>query len=187
MIIKEETSIIGKIENLEISQIDGKSPKEFLDDFFDETKEKQTEKHYYNLTNGLQFKKFNEPYGFIRIQSTACEQKRWDFIIQDLDNDFLYNLAIGNTCIVYDLSEKKKKTRALYQGLEWIKYVLYRRWFNKNYIPVVNGNNCQKYFSDCYLNLGKRTKTKLDYFKKFLKYDEIRIKKVTGNLFGQSD
>ena len=104
-----EIPVIGKIENLSISKIDGKDPEVFFRDFVDKMKKKlRKEKHYYNLTNGLQFKNFNEPYSFIRIQSTACEQKRWDFIIQDLDNDFLYNLAIGNTCIVYDLSEKKK-------------------------------------------------------------------------------
>ena len=44
-------------------------------------------KVYLNLTNGIEFLD-NElmqarVYDFIRIQSTACEQKRWDFVIQE--------------------------------------------------------------------------------------------------------
>jgi len=144
-------------------------------------------KYYYNLTNGLHFNNRNKPFGFIRIQSTACEQKRWDFIIQDLDNDFLYNLAIGNICIVYDLSEKKKETRALYQGLEWIKYVLYWRWFGRYYIPKVRECDCSKYFLGCYMALEDRTKKKIDYFKKFITGEVINLEKVSGNLKGEKD
>lgn len=139
-------------------------------------------KHYYNLTNGLYYNEINEPYSFIRIQSTACEQKRWDFIIQDLDNDFLLNLAVANTCIIYDLSEKSNETRALWQGIEWIKFVLYRRWFDKQYKPIVKGMNVSDYFSHCYAKIQKRTKSKVDYFKKFLLCKEIKIIKRKGNL-----
>ena len=140
-------------------------------------------KNFYNLTNGLEFGAFLNPYSFIRIQSTACEQRRWDFILQDLDNDFLFNLAIGTECVVYDLSEKKEETRALYQGLEWIKFVLNRRWFGKNYIPIVKGSKCFDYFTWCYEQLDKRTKIKIDYFNKFTEGNKkLNIKKVSGNL-----
>jgi len=140
-------------------------------------------KNFYNLTNGLKFNDFLSPHSFIRIQSTACEQRRWDFILQDLDNDFLFNLAIGTECVVYDLSENKNETRALFQGLEWIKFVLYKRWLDKKYTPIVKGNNCTDYFTWCYECLDKRTKIKIDYFRKFVGgIKELKIKKVKGNL-----
>lgn len=45
--------------------------------------------NYINLTNGVEaipmLKFWNEDYRFIRIQSTICEQKNWDRLIQDLD------------------------------------------------------------------------------------------------------
>lgn len=50
-----------------------------------------------------------------------------------LDSNFLMNLAVGNTCIVYDYSQNKEMPRALYQGLEYIKFILYKRWFNFEY------------------------------------------------------
>jgi len=142
-------------------------------------------KYYYNLTNGLHFKSHNKPMGFIRIQSTACEQKRWNFILQDLDNDFLYNLAIGNICVVCDLSERKKETRALYQGLEWIKYVLYWRWLNQYYAPKIKDYDCSDYFLKQYLQLDNRSKKKIDYFKKFVSDNGINIKTINGNLKGE--
>jgi len=143
--------------------------------------------NYLNLTNGLQAIERNELeyYRYLRLQSTACEQKRWDFIIQDLDNDFLMNLALGNDCVVYDYSEKKNCTRALYQGLEWVKYVLSRRWFGADVIPLVRGHNCQKYFDDCYNKLDKKTFRKIDYFKKHIDTKTLNLKYKTGKLCTQ--
>lgn len=48
-------------------------------------------KRYVNLTNGIEaISQLNlSDYSFIRIQSTICEQKLWDRLIQDLDYDSL--------------------------------------------------------------------------------------------------
>lgn len=134
--------------------------------------------HYVNLTNGIEAIPELKEFRFIRIQSTACEQKRWDFILQDLDYDFLMNLAIGNTCIVYDFSNKRDVSRAIFQGLEWVRYALNRRWLNRMIKPIVRGHNVSRYFDEVYRQLEDRTKKKLDYFKKFLLTDEIRLQAV---------
>lgn len=82
--------------------------------------------NYINLTNGIEvLPVLTDEFKFIRIQSTACEQKLWDRIIQDLDYDFLLNAAIGNECVIYDYGAKKPIPRAIYQGVEFIKYVLH--------------------------------------------------------------
>lgn len=133
-------------------------------------------KVYLNLTNGIEYLKyFKGSFHVIRIQSTACEQKRWDFILQELDYNFLLDLALGKEVVVVDFSAKKQTPRAIYQGLEFVKYVLNRYWLGKEYSPNVRGFNCTDYFNEVYNNLDKRTFKKLGYFKKFLKTDEIKL------------
>ena len=136
---------------------------------------------YLNLTNGIEALESLKPAklhasNLVRIQSTACEQKRWDFILQDLDYSFLMSIALGERVTVVDFSAKKENTRAVYQGLEFIKYVLNKYWLNKEYTPNVKGFNCSEYFKSVYDKLDKRTFKKLEYFKKFLKTNEIKLK-----------
>ena len=137
-----------------------------------------TIKTFINLTSGLE--KLDKPINstdvaFIRIQSTACEQKRWEFILQDLDYNLLLYLATGATCNIIDCGAHHTDSRALWQGVEWIKYTLNRRWFNRIIIPMVRKNNCSSYFNDQYKKLSKNTLKKIDYFKKFLLTDHIDI------------
>lgn len=132
--------------------------------------------NYINLTNGIESIPSVEEHRFIRIQSTACEQKRWDFIIQDLDNDFLMNLAVGNRCVVHDYGANKPVSRALYQGLIFIRFCIELCWFGEVLSePNVKGNNCTKYFHGLYCNLENRTLLKLKYFRKFLITDNIHL------------
>ena len=131
--------------------------------------------NYINLTNGIEYLPELKNYNFIKIQSSICEMKKWNYLLQDLDNNFLMNLALGNKCIIYDCSNKKQIPRSFYQGLEFIKYVLNLIWFNKNYIPIVNTINCSKYFYNEYKKLDKRIKKKIKYYKKFLMTDKLNI------------
>jgi hypothetical protein len=136
---------------------------------------------YFNLTNGLEMlPAFADNYKVIRIQSTACEQKRWDFVLSDLDNGFLFDLAIGKTCYVIDFSQRKQKPRALFQGLEWIQYVLNRVWFGKQTKALVRGNDASRYFDEVYKTIDPKTIKKIKYFKKFLKCKEIDLIPVGG-------
>jgi hypothetical protein len=137
-------------------------------------------KNYLNLTNGIEALPVlppGEQWGFVRIQSTACEQKRWAFIIQDLDNDFLMNLALGVRCVVWDASQRKASPRALYQGLEWIDYALNRAWFRRLTVPTVRGCDCSDYFAACWLEIesGSPPARKLAYFRRFLATDVVRL------------
>lgn len=73
---------------------------------------------FLNLTNGLEFLNDSQRIGgFVRIQSTACEQKRWWPIILDLDYTFLIHVGLGHAVCVCDASAKKQVPRALYQGI----------------------------------------------------------------------
>lgn len=144
--------------------------------------------HYINLTNGIEALAGlpQNNVHFIRIQSTLCEQHRWDQILQELDYDFLMNAALGNHLIVHDFGAGKPIPRAVYKGVEWIKYVLYRRWLGQAYHTRINrtpceepARNCDSYFDSCYRAMEKRTKRKLDYFKPFVA-GNINITAVTA-------
>lgn len=138
-------------------------------------------KYFINMTNGIEVltELLSHDVQFIRIQSTACEQKRWNFILQDLDNNFLLCLALGFECVIYDFSSKKEISRALYQGISWIEFVLNRVWFGREITPFVKKCNVKKYFQEIYSKLEKRTFQKIYYFKKFLLTDEIKINLIS--------
>ncbi len=113
---------------------------------------------FLNLTNGIERLNYDfegSPH-FVRIQSTALEQKRFGQVIADLDYDFLLHLAAGNLCRVHDYSAKKVKTRALYQGLSWIEFYLTRYW--KGYYLkecYVKKCNVANYFTEICESLGR--------------------------------
>lgn len=132
--------------------------------------------NFLNLTNGLEWMPdIVPPHNFIRIQSTACEQKRWWFLIEDLDYHFLIRAAAGDHCVVFDCSQKKSESRAIYQGLEWIRYVLNRFWLGHIIRPSVRGNYCGDYFESMWTERTIRATKKLEYAKRFLCTDSIII------------
>jgi len=138
---------------------------------------------FINLTNGIEYLPEIGPIdGFVRIQSTACEQKRWWRIIRDLDYTFLLAVASGIAVTVYDTSQKKNVPRALYQGIEWIRYALSRRWLDSEVIPIVRGCNCQAYFRECYDRFSEersRGLQKLDYVGKLTAPNALNLQIVS--------
>lgn len=146
-------------------------------------------KHYINLTNGIEaIAQYNLPhYSFIRIQSTACEQHLWDKLILDLDYDFLMNVALGNDCIIYDYGTRKPVPRAIYQGIEFIKFVLNKFWYGVSDEVFITRSrnsahkvNVTDYFNKAYSSLAEQTKTKLKYFQSFLG-GKINIRCITSS------
>lgn len=108
---------------------------------------------------------------FIRLQSSICERKLWDYMIQEIDSNFLMCLALGYECHFWDRSSKKHKgvSRSCFQGIVLLEYVLNRYWFNTVNGVFVRGNVVDNYFNWCYHQLSNRTFTKLRYFRKFLR------------------
>lgn len=150
--------------------------------------------NYINLTNGIEaLPILPNGFRFIRMQSTICEQKLWDRLIQELDYDFLLNVAIGNECVIYDYGARKPIPRAVYQGIEFLKYVLHKRWLNEEYLTDCNRGkgehirkDCNSYFESCYRNLENRTKKKLDYFKPYV-VGEVNVVAVTDTTVHDGD
>jgi hypothetical protein len=108
-----------------------------------------------------------------------CEQKNWEHIILDLDNDFLLNLALGNYVYVCDTS-KKGRPRALWQGLEFIIYVLHKVWFGSTYKTQAN-SQMVPYFETEYKKLSRPIKNKIKYFRKFLNTTKLNLTCYTNH------
>ena len=135
-------------------------------------------RHYVNLSNGiLAVKEFQlKDLVFIRIQSTFCEQHLMPQIIDTISDDLLMHLALGDTlCHIYDYSSRGSNPlpRALWQGVEWIKYVIYRIWWDKEYIPLNRHSGAYdrsqlEYFKQDYCKLSKGTRRSIKYYKKWL-------------------
>lgn len=137
--------------------------------------------NFINLSNGLlAIKEYNlTDYKILRIQSSHCEQKLFEDILVGLSDDFLFRVAMGDEVIVYDYGAKKKTPRAIWQGLEFIKYVLHKRWKDEEYTPIYRDKNVLRiYYEQEMKKLSRGTKNKIDYYKKFFK-GVINIKAIT--------
>ncbi len=96
-----------------------------------------------------------------------------------LSDDFLMHAAMGTECIVYDYGANKAVPRAVWQGLEWIKFALSARWYQQAYSPQGRAVSCRNYFVAQCRVLDKHTKTRLNYFKRYLN-GPLRISSVTS-------
>lgn len=153
-------------------------------------KDDQVVRHFINLSNGIEaigeYGLSIDDIRFIRIQSTACEQKRWKEIINDLSPDFLISVSIGHHVRVYDYGAKKDIPRAIWQGIEWVKYVLFKRWAGEKYQPIGRAKSMAGYFEEQYFKLDRRTKKKLDYYGKFFQ-GKINIGCITSSTSNDGD
>ena len=148
-------------------------------------------KYYLNLTNGIEFLENdffkNKEYNFVRIQSTSCEQHLWDKLIQELDYNFLLDIALGYNVIVCDTSAHKSISRAIYQGLKFIEYALNRIWLKQDIDIYVNNINCKKYFAKCLSELSNTSLKKIKYVRKFLNTDKINLSGKSFNTIHDGD
>jgi hypothetical protein len=73
-------------------------------------------RHFANLTNGLEalpgLAAAGLPAGFVRLQSTRCEQGLLGDLLADLDAGLLFALAAGIPCLVHDYGSRNKKRGA---------------------------------------------------------------------------
>jgi hypothetical protein len=77
----------------------------------------------------------------------------------------LLRLAMGEECRIYDYGANKPISRACWQGLEWVRYVLCRRWLGKRIQPRGRSSLMSGYFEEQYkLALSDRALRRLDYF-----------------------
>lgn len=143
--------------------------------------------HYVNLTNGIEKIPELEDFRFIRIQSSHCEEKKFDLVLRNLSDDFILNCLLGHQINIYDFGARKEIPRAVWQGVEWIKYIFNLYFLDIETIPITNGVNCLKYFQEQSRKLPEDVKKKLSYHKKFVSTTSIKINCITTSTTHDGD
>jgi hypothetical protein len=138
-----------------------------------------------NLTNGLYCPHLDNKhpaypignYRYSRIQSTHCEMKQWDEMVNtSFGPDLWLHLAMGHHLVVHDYSERpwkkdpaiRRETRACWQGVNFIRYVAERCWG----MPITPsyGRNSQwemtEYFEEAWYTLKSTTTHRVKYYNK---------------------
>lgn len=138
-------------------------------------------KHYANLTNGLDCPHLDviPEWGYTRIQSTHCEAKRWDLVLYGAGPDMLMHMARGHTIVVHDKSERERETRAMWQGLTFVRLAAQRAW-NAGPLPLTHsitrgGDSLFYYLYDQYNKLDKSAQRYIQYYKKFVSTETLRV------------
>ncbi len=145
-------------------------------------------KIYINLTNGIEYFERNpdldiDQVVFMRVQSTHCEQKKWERVFASIPDDMLFRLALGYKVIIVDFSGRRKVPRAIWQGFELMRYVLCRLWFGKEYFPPTRAmSDSGVYFAQVFERLKKNRalRRRLEYFRRYLMTDHLDIEYITG-------
>lgn len=129
-------------------------------------------RHYGNLSRGLtavQHLPFGTYVAAVRIPSTWCEQHLWGRVLETLGAHFYFDLAMGREVLVHDRSEKRRETRAMWQGLSWIRYAVNRAWGLPNGLEFTrNGMFVGDYWEEEWRKLPKRTIALLRYYKDYV-------------------
>lgn len=140
-------------------------------------------KVFINLTNGIEaIEEYNldiNSVHFLRIQSSHVEEHKWELILNQLDHNFIISLALGYNCVVYDYGAQCDFSKAIYFGLEWVRYFLNRRWFNQIIRPKIKDKFVDEYFEAEYGKISKKTKKRIDYYKSYLITDNIYLEGIT--------
>jgi len=153
-------------------------------------------RHFINLTNGIEALPYmeslisKEEVRFTRIQSSHCESGAYDKLLSSLDTELLFSLACGRDCYIYDFASRNKTcgvSRALFLGVEFIKWSLAYLWFSSEspLVPdcaLVRGKNTVPFWRNEVLQykIGKDTKKRLRYFSTFAKEFEVKEIKLHG-------
>lgn len=124
--------------------------------------------HFLNLTNGLACADHAPNPHYTRIQSTALEQKRFAEVLDHAGDDLLMHLALGRHVTIHDVSERPRRTRALWQGVPWVTYALQRAWgLPLTPATIRSGEDCTRYFERHYRALTEPQRRRVQYYRKF--------------------
>lgn len=135
-----------------------------------------------NLTNGIEYlNSENKIDGFTRIQSSQCENKAWEDVLNGFDSNWLMFLALGYKIDVVDYSNHADgNARAMWQGGLWLTYAISMAWFKHEPIEWQGTRGWDvMYWRNVYANLSRKTLRRLKYYRKFLQTDKVNLKFIS--------
>ena len=131
-------------------------------------------KLYVNLTAGIEHLAYADmEHGVVRIQSSQLESQSLWKVINGLDYQFLIDACLHGV-VLRDVSAHKDMSRALFQGIPWIKFAMQMRVAERfggrtdTITAKVKQHNVTDYFKKFYKNskstlIKRDAKAKLDY------------------------
>ena len=141
-------------------------------------------RHFVNLKNGIEAIPTLKrelgivDYDFVRIQSSLLEAGNVEKMILELDAALLAQLALGRSCFVWDYGSRdvgkgKGNPRALWYGVEFVRFALRREWFPDGVgatapPPVLRGKQVEKDWTYKLSMLSRGAKRKIRYYKQFI-------------------
>lgn len=163
----------------------------FKDVILNKRQSSPSAKWYVNVTNGIEaipiLESASIPYSFVSIQSTHLEQKHFDLMLRSLGANFLINLALGVECVVVDYGANKLNSRAIYQGLPFIKYTCEKIWYKDFERPyIISRNNssltydAREIFKEYFNSLDKKTRRCISKYKEYSKLNDSKRVSLTG-------
>ncbi|PPJ36451.1 hypothetical protein C5E45_20620 [Nocardia nova] len=136
--------------------------------------------HFANLSRGLLCEHLHsiDPSSmrFCRIQSTSCQQKRWSDIVTGAGPELLMALARGVPVRVHDVSERNRETRAMWQGVAFLRRACETVWGLPT-TPVLGrgGASMQAHFDHAIRNLAARDRRQIRYYRPHVRTTQLHI------------
>lgn len=136
--------------------------------------------HFANLSRGLLCEHLGDvaitDIRYCRIQSTSCEQKRWGDVIAGAGPELLMAMAQGMQIHVHDVSERNRETRAMWQGLAFLRRACETLWHLEP-TPVVGrgGLLMQDYFDHAIRNLSTHDRRQIRHFRSHVDTTRIHV------------
>jgi len=112
-----------------------------------------------------------------------CEQGHFERLVTELDTSLLLRLALGHCCLVYDYGSRNKKRgapRAIWYGLEFLRYALERIWLGKKGRAFLRGHDVSVMFEEVVGNLSASTRKRLRYYAKFMPPEGLEYVQLYG-------
>jgi hypothetical protein len=127
-----------------------------------------------------------EQISYFRLQSTHCEMRNYEGILENLDYNLLMHLALGYICVVFDFGcrgsavddEREGIPRAYWWGTEWIRFVLDHFWNlegAEDPTRMVRGYNAKSTFEEKVKHLPKDIKRRIKYFRPYVQTKRIHL------------
>eukprot|EP00873_Tetraselmis_striata_P034331 jgi/Tetstr1/454595/TSEL_041489.t1 len=139
--------------------------------------------HFLNLTNGLEalpvLHQAGLPYGFCRVQSTACEQQKFEQLMNEIDANLLMSLAAGHCCLVWDYGSRNRKRavpRAIWYGLEFARFALNKEWLARDTDAYLRGVKVTDQFAKHLKGFSRSTKRRIRYFRRYVPAGAVEVR-----------
>lgn len=141
--------------------------------------------HFINLTRGLYCPHLGgtgpEREHYCRIQSTHCEQKNWPGVVHGAGPDLLILAAAGADITVHDCSENDHETRAMWQGLAFVRRACETLWGAP--LTSINGRGgypMQLYFDGEVVKLPDPVIAYVRYYRKWYSGGPVTMRSCWG-------